>query len=68
MVLDKSRNGESRVAMINAKVYFFSMEMYPDSDIIGFMHHDGVRLAVNVPKKSGHMQACMSPEDFGIGL
>ena len=44
------------------------MEMYPDSDIIGFMHHDGVRLAVNVPKKSGHMQACMSPEDFGIGL
>ena len=47
---------------------FFSMEMYPDSEIMGFMYHDDVRLTVNVLKKGGHMQACMSPEGFGIGL
>ena len=47
---------------------FLSMEMHPDSDIMGFMYRDGVRLAVKVPKKGGHMQACMSPGDFGIAL
>ena len=44
------------------------MEMYPDSDIMGFMYHHGVRLTVNVLKKGGDMQACMSPEGFSIGL
>ena len=44
------------------------MEMYPDSDNMGFMYHDGVRLAVNVLEEGGHMQACMRPEGFGIAL
>ena len=44
------------------------MEMHPDSEIMGFMYRDGVSLAVNVLKEGGHMQACMSPEDFGIAL
>ena len=42
--------------------------IYPDSGRMCFMMQDGFRLADNVLKKDGRMQACIRPEGVTVGL